>query len=62
MSLLQLFISILTFIIFYCVAWLLEDYWHIETTIDDVSIYFGRKKERKKENDNSRINRTDKNI
>lgn len=58
MSLLQLIISILTFIIFYCVAWLLEDYWHIETTIDDVSIYFGRKKE----NDNSRINREDKNI
>ena len=57
MSLLQLFISILTFIIFYCVAWLLEDYWHIETTIDDVSIYFGRK-----ENDNSIINREDKNI
>ena len=57
MSLLQLFISILTFIIFYCAAWLLEDYWHIETTIDDVSIYFGRK-----ENDNSRINREDKNI
>ena len=57
MSLLQLFIAILTFIIFYCAAWLLEDYWHIETTIDDVSIYFGRK-----ENDNSRINRTDKNI
>lgn len=49
MSLLQLFIAILTFIIFYCAAWLLEDYWHIETTIDDVSIYFGRKKE--KEND-----------
>lgn len=57
MSLLQLFISILTFIIFYCLAWLLEDYWHIETTIDDVSIYFGRK-----ENDNSRINSEDKNI
>ena len=57
MSLLQLFIAILTFIIFYCVAWLLDDYWHIETTIDDVSIYFGRK-----ENDNSRINREDKNI
>lgn len=57
MSLLQLFIAILTFIIFYCVAWLLEDYWHIETTIDDVSIYFGRKR-----NDNSRINREDKNI
>lgn len=51
MSLLQLFISILTFIIFYCAAWLLE------TTIDDVSIYFGRK-----ENDNSRINREDKKI
>ena len=42
MSLLQLFIAILTFIIFYCVALLLEDYWHIETTIDDVSIYFGK--------------------
>ena len=62
MSLLQLFISILTFIIFYCAAWLLEDYWNIETTIDDISIYFGRKKERRKENDNSRINREDKNI
>ena len=30
-------------------AWLLEDYWHIETTIDDVSIHFGKmEKERKK--------------
>ena len=42
MSLLQLFIAILTFIIFYCAAWLLDEYWNIDVTPDDITIIFGK--------------------
>lgn len=42
MNLLSIIITAAVFILFYCLAWLFDDFWHIDYDVNDVSIYFGK--------------------